>query len=136
MSNYAKYKDLGDRQEFMNTEKEQPRQQPRQEEIESIENGEHKKWLIQNNKVVVVDIYGDWCGPCKQIEPKYNELAQKYSRARECAIVKENVDKKISPTVRGVPTFQFFFKGQPAGIITGANIANVEQKIIQLLQIK
>ena len=129
---YAKYKDLGDKEEIVVESLLQ--QEVGGGEIESIESSDHKKYLISNNKVVVVDVYGDWCGPCKAIEGKYNQMAQQYSRGGLCAVVKEDVDKKISTGVRGVPLFQFFFKGQPAGVITGADIGSVEKKLMQLLQ--
>jgi len=134
MSSYAKYKDLGDKDELMDVEQEFSPQLGENSSLNTVESADHKKWIIQNNKVVVVDIYGDWCGPCKAIEPKYKQMAQQYSRKGECVLAKEDVDKKITNGIRGVPTFQFFFKGQPAGIITGADIGNVEKKLVQLLQ--
>lgn len=131
---YAKFKDLGEQDEIMVNQGGQQMLIEQEGEVESIESLEHKKYLIRNNKVVLVDIYGDWCGPCKAIEKKYTQIAQQYSQGGVCAVVKENIDKKISPNVRGVPTFQFYFKGQPAGVITGADIVNVEKRLVQLLQ--
>ena len=131
---YAKYKDLGDKEELMDVDKGLSPQVNEDSILDNIESSEHKEWVIQNNKVVVVDVYGDWCGPCKSIEPRYKEMTKQYSRAGECAVVKEDIDKKITTNIRGVPTFQFFFKGQPAGIITGGDIRGVENKLIQLLQ--
>jgi len=130
-SQYIKYKDLGDKNEIVNVEQSNSETESELEKIESLE---HKNWLIKNNKVVLVDIYGDWCGPCKAVEPRYKQLAQQYSRRGECAVVKEDVDNKFSQGIRGVPTFQFFFKGRSVGVVTGGDIASVEKKLVQLLQ--
>lgn len=131
MATYKKYKDLSNNE----GQKQEVRKQELDEDpVIKIESAEHKKWLIENNKVVVVDIYGDWCGPCKVIMPKYKDICSRYSRNGECAVVKEDVDKQISNDVRGVPTFQFFFKGKPQGVIVGGDIAGVERKLVELLQ--
>ena len=131
MATYAKYKDLGDSQEIESKTEEnfENTSQP----IEKIESKEHKDYLINNNKVVVVDVYGDWCGPCKQIEPRYRELSGTYTKGGLCAVVKENVDDKITDKIRGVPTFQFFLRGKPVGVITGGDINGVEAKIKELI---
>jgi len=131
MATYKKYKDLSNNE----GQKQEVRKQELDEDpVTKIESAEHKKWLIENNKVVVVDIYGDWCGPCKVIMPKYKDICSRYSRNGECVIVKEDVDKQFSSDVRGVPTFQFFFKGKSQGVIVGGDIAGVERKLVELLQ--
>ena len=106
--------------------------------IIEIENIDQKINLIHQNKVCVVDIYADWCGPCKQIAGRYEELSRKYSRPGVCAVAKENVDKNIKnvslfPEVKGVPFFQFFKNGVFNTSIVGADIKAVEQKIVELI---
>lgn len=133
MATYKKYKDLSNNEESRQKQEVKKQELNDEEQITKIESVEHKKWLIENNKVVVVDIYGDWCGPCKVIMPKYKDICSRYSRNGECAVVKEDVDKQISSDVRGVPTFQFFFKGKPQGVIVGGDIAGVERKLVELL---
>ena len=32
----------------------------------------------QENKLIFVDLYTTWCGPCIQESPKFHELAKKY----------------------------------------------------------
>ena len=108
-------------------------QQQAQSVVIDIQNLEHKKNFINNNKVCVVKIHADWCQPCKLIAPKYAQMAQKYNRPGVCALISENSDLNIS-NVKGVPTHQFFKNGQYINAdIVGADISSVEKRIIELL---
>lgn len=51
-----------------------------------------KEWKYEGNKPAIIDLYADWCGPCKQIAPIMKELAKEY--AGKVAIYKVNVDKQ------------------------------------------
>jgi len=97
-------------------------------EITTIED---KETLIRHNKVVVIDIYADWCGPCKTSAPLFAELYEKYKDY--CVLVKENVDLKLSPTIQVIPTFQIFHEGKLDSQITGVNLKDVEEKIITFI---
>jgi len=94
---------------------------------------EDKMHLIQNYKVCVVDVYADWCGPCKIVSPLFSKLFTKYNIPGICILAKENVDLKLSPNIQVVPSFQFFLYGQLESIISGADITLVENKIIELI---
>ena len=94
---------------------------------------EDKMHLIQNYKVCVVDVYADWCGPCKIVSPLFSQLFTKYNIPGICILAKENVDLKLSPNIQVVPSFQFFLYGQLDSVISGADITLVENKIIELI---
>ena len=83
---YSSYTQLG-RQEKQNVDL---------YDIEEIQTHEQKERLIKNNRIVCIDIYATWCSPCKQLEPKYSIVAKKYSKKGICAVVKENIDKKLT----------------------------------------
>lgn len=99
-----------------------------------LENAEHKKQLIATNKIVVFDIYGDFCGPCKSIAPRFASLAKEYS-PKGFVFVKEDVEKKISPEIRGVPAFQYWYKGRLLDTTVGADMQEVKAKIDKLLEL-
>jgi thioredoxin 1 len=103
-------------------------------EIESLE---HRMYHIENYPIVIIDNYTSWCGPCKQIAPKFAKLGNKY-QSKGVLCMKEDADKKIGNhpvKLRGVPCFHFYVNGKFISdyTITGADINQVEDKILQIL---
>lgn len=106
--------------------KQQAQQQGGKTKVVEIKSAEDKKRLLNAKNVVVVDIYGTWCGPCKSVAPRYEELAQKYPNH---LFLKEDVDKKITKNIPGVPTFQIYKNKKLVHTVVGGNLAEVEQHI-------
>jgi thiol-disulfide isomerase/thioredoxin len=116
-------------------------QNPVTVEVLKISSIEQRKTLIQNNLVVVIDYYTDWCGPCKSCAPLFANLATKYTKKGHCAFAKENVEDRIGDypeKIKGVPCFQFHVNGQFIRdlTVTGADIDTVEKNIQNLHNIK
>lgn len=103
--------------------------------VVEIETTEQKQQLIQNNSVVVVDIYGNSCGPCKSMHSRYEQLGQKYNRPGVCVLARENYELGISTNLSGVPNIQFFKNGQYLGRdIVGVDLPGIEKRILEMLQ--
>ncbi|PJC37519.1 thioredoxin [Candidatus Peregrinibacteria bacterium CG_4_9_14_0_2_um_filter_53_11] len=70
---------------------------------------------------VVIDMYADWCGPCKMMAPIYDELAAKHEG--KVKMGKLNVDENNQTPemfgVTGIPTIVFLKDGQPVGQVVG-----------------
>ena len=94
---------------------------------------EHLKKSMSTGQLVVVDIYGSWCQPCKMITPKYYELSLKYPMV---VFLKENVDLEISPGILNVPCFQFFGGGKLIENVVGADMGKFEGVIQKYLSMK
>lgn len=47
------------------------------------------KELINGDKVVIIDFFAEWCGPCKLIAPKFEKLAGEHE---DIIFAKVNVD--------------------------------------------
>lgn len=94
-----------------------------------------EKEVINNDKVTLVDLWAEWCGPCRMMTPIVEELAHEYKG--RAVIGKLNVDDNPEvPTqynVRGIPTFLLFKNGELKGKIVGAQSKQVLKDQIEAL---
>ena len=77
--------------------------------------------IIDENPIVVVDFWAEWCGPCRAMNPIIEELSLIYEN--KIVFAKLNVDKNpISPSKYGIssiPTFLIIKNGQVMNSIIG-----------------
>lgn len=77
--------------------------------------------VLQNEKVTLIDLWAEWCGPCRMMSPVVEELATEYKD--RVVVGKLNVDDNPNvPTnynVRGIPTFLLFKNGELKEKIVG-----------------
>ncbi len=78
--------------------------------------------VLGSDKLTIVDLWAEWCGPCKQMNPVVEQLAQEYEG--RAVIGKLNVDDNpkipMEYNVRGIPTFLFFKNGKLVDRIVGS----------------
>lgn len=75
------------------------------------------------DKLIVIDFCANWCGPCKIIAPKLEELAAQY--AERAVVLKVNVDDNeeitIEYNITSMPTFVFIKSGEVLEVFVGGN---------------
>lgn len=85
------------------------------------------------DKLVVVDYSTTWCGPCKVIAPKFEELSDKYSDAVFLKVIGDaspEASKLMKREgVRSVPSFHYFKNGDKVDVVNGANAEAIEAAI-------
>mmetsp|Transcript_11411 Transcript_11411/g.11436 ORF Transcript_11411/g.11436 Transcript_11411/m.11436 type:complete len:155 (-) Transcript_11411:291-755(-) len=82
-------------------------------------------------KLVVVDFYAVWCGPCKVVAPHIEKYSEMYGEVIFCKL---DVDKLGSIAqengISAMPTFLAFRDGHLVGSVRGADPSAVE-KLVQ-----
>ncbi len=89
------------------------------------------------SKLVILDFFAEWCGPCKALTPMLEKVAAEYAD-KGVALVKVDVDqdKFIAAQfqVQSIPTVYAMFQGQPVADLTNARSeSQLKQTLDQIL---
>ena len=89
--------------------------------------------VLQSDKLVLVDFWAEWCGPCRKVAPILEELASELGDKLE--IVKLDIDANPETArayrVMSVPTLTIFKGGKPVHSVAGAK---PKAEIIRLIE--
>ncbi len=89
----------------------------------------------QYEGLVVIDLYADWCGPCKMLAPILEELDGEYENVKFCKV---NVDEQIELArmfrVESIPMLAFVkdntFLDFSVGYVPKENIVSMIEEYI------
>ncbi len=88
--------------------------------------------VLKSNKLVLVDFWATWCGPCMALGPTLEGLAD--ANAGKVLVAKLNVDssRQVAGTYRitSIPTVLFFKEGRLVDSLVGARPKAQYQAIV------
>ena len=80
--------------------------------------------VLNSSILTLVDFWAEWCGPCKQISPVLEEIANE--KKDIVKVVKLNVDENRETAgkynIMGIPTLLLFKQGEIVGSTVGASM--------------
>lgn len=83
-------------------------------------------------KLVIIDFFATWCGPCRLMGPKFNKLAEEFPDPIYVGIdVDEQESIAASYDIAVMPTFVFFKNGEKIQTIEGNNYEDLRKTVEQ-----
>jgi len=88
---------------------------------------------LSEHKVVLVDFFAEWCGPCKRIAPEIESQYEKVWKAQGVHVVKVDVDENDDAAkhykIQAMPTFKVFVNGKEVADIVGASLDKIKKAV-------
>lgn len=92
--------------------------------VSTLTKDDFKQKVLDNDKVVLVDFWAEWCPPCRAMSPILHDVADKLHDSVD--VVKVNIEESpdnaalaIEYGVQSIPNMNIFKNGKPVDAIIG-----------------
>ncbi|MFT6765688.1 MAG: thioredoxin 1 [Alteromonas naphthalenivorans] len=113
----------------------------------SVDSSNFEKLVLNSKTPVLLDVYADWCGPCRRMSPIFEEVSLK-NKGKKITFAKLKMDgfeesdkhikllkEKLGTSITMIPTFLYIEKGKLVEQIVGSQSApNLNTKIASLMK--
>lgn len=91
--------------------------------------------VMETEKVVVIDFWTTWCGPCKMMAPVVEEVAKDYPDVKVCKVnVDEEPELSNAFKIVSIPTIVVIKNGEIIDSVVGYRPKEDIEKIIKLVK--
>lgn len=105
--------------------------------ITDIDDADFDAQVRQSDVPVLVDFWGEWCGPCKAMAPMLENLAREYAGKVKVVKVDMGINQKtaLACHVRAAPTLLVFKHGTvqstQVGLVSKADLVSMLDAALQ-----
>ena len=87
-----------------------------------INDSNFEEVVLKSEKLVIIDFWAEWCGPCRMVTPILEEISEEYAGKVLAAKVDVDSNPGISSKlgIRNIPTVMFFKDGKMVDKQVGA----------------
>ena len=100
--------------------------------MKQVDSANFSTEVLNSSLPVVIDLYADWCGPCKMFAPVFEKLAGEYDGKVNFAKLDVDASQDIAAKydVNSIPTFIIFKDGKEFDRKTGAGDAKTFKEFV------
>jgi thioredoxin 1 len=98
-----------------------------------INQSEFEAEIVGSPVPVLLDVYGDHCGPCRQLAPTIDKLAGEYEGRARVLKVEASANHELAGglAIASVPTVVAFRGGQEVGRLVGLRPESAYRKLLE-----
>lgn len=98
--------------------------------IIKITSANFEEEVLNSDKMVLIDFYAEWCGPCKMLAPTIEELAKENENIKIAKInVDDEKDLALEYQIMSIPTVVAIKNGQEIdrsiGLVSKSKLENM-----------
>jgi thioredoxin 1 len=96
------------------------------ENVHTFTETNFKEEVLDADEPVLVDFWAEWCGPCRQVAPIIEDLADDFADRAKVGKVDVDANQRIAAQygIRSIPSLIIFRDGEPVEQMVGVTPKN------------